>query len=69
MNPNFHRQIEFLQFFWNIFFAARVFGKIFIFVKGQLISKGLFDVIVSTKKTTHFVKRSDQNIKALHITN
>ena len=26
-----------------------------VFIKGQLISKGLFDVIVSTKKPTKFV--------------
>ena len=46
--------------------------------KDQLISKGLFDVIVSTKKPTKFVlrisalaskKRWDQKIKALNITN
>ena len=47
-------------------------------LKGQLISKGLFGVIVSTKKPTKFFlrisglaskKRSDQKIKALYITN
>ena len=46
--------------------------------KGQLISKGLFDVIVSTKKPTEFFKvflslaskkRLDQKTKALYITN
>ena len=46
--------------------------------KGQLISKGLFDVIVSTKKNNEFFvrisalaskKRWDQKIKALYITN
>jgi hypothetical protein len=46
--------------------------------KGQLISKRLFDVIVSTKKPTKFVlgisalaskKKSDKKIKAFYITN
>ena len=34
--------------------------------KGQLISKGLFDVIVSTKKPTK--KRLDKKVKALYYT-
>jgi hypothetical protein len=55
--------IIFYGFFVQICFYSVIFLKSQnLFIKGQLISKGLFDAIISTKDRK---ERSDQKIKAL----